>query len=534
MLTRGLWLLFACIAGLAAHARGDVQSTDERALKVAFPEADSIGKELIALTADERVAISKKLELQDAPRIFKYWVAKQHGSVIGYAVIDDARGKEQPITYLVSVDARLVIRSVEILAYRESRGGEVRQSEWRAQFKDKSCANPLRVGADIRNIAGATISCRSLTDGVRKQMACFATLIKPADASRPGAEGARAEESGGDRTRHDAHSIGSASERSKALASGARALVDRTQLVMGTTLTIRAYAPSDAAGSTAIDAAFAEVARLEEILSTWRDTSEVSRLNRDAGGPWQRASPELVELCALSVEHSARTGGAFDVSAGPLIELWKQAVHANAAPAEGDLLRALDRTGFTGILIDRPRGMVRLAKPGMALDFGGIGKGFALDRAARLLEERNIHSALLDFGGQLLALDAPPNEAAWIADVRDPAEPQHTLTRVRLVRASISSSADYERGMKLGDKLVSHIVDPHTGRPVEGMRGSSIVSARAVDADALSTATYVLGFDAAVRYAEEHGVAALIVAADGRSARTQGFRALELDGGTSR
>lgn len=530
MFSRVLWIVFAFIIGFAPLSHADVPMTDDAALKLAFPEAESFEKKLVALTADERATIAKKLDGQDAPRIFKYWIAKAHGSVIGHAVIDDARGKEQPITYLVAVDARLVIRSVEILAYRESRGGEIRQADWRAQFKAKSAASPLRIGTDIRNIAGATISCRSLTDGVRKQIACLSTLLKPDAAPPRELERTKAGEPSVDRT--ERASAPGASGPSTAL--GSRTLVARTQLLMGTTFTIRAYVSSEAADAPALDRAFAEVARLDAMLSTWREESEVSQLNRAAGGEWRSASPELIELCAVGIEHATQSGGAFDVSAGPLIELWKKVARENTPPSDDAIARARACTGSAGIQIDRARGSLRLAKPGMALDFGGIGKGFALDRAAQKLEESGVHAALLDFGGQLLALDAPPGETAWIADVRDPAEPQRVLARIRLVHASISSSGDYERGMKLRGELVSHIVDPRTGRPVEGMLGTSIVAARAVDADALSTAAYVLGFDAAVRDAEARGIAALVVAADGRSARTAAFRALELGGETSR
>jgi len=232
--SRALWIVFAFIAGFAALSRADVPMTDDAALKLAFPEADSFEKKLVTFTADERAAISKKLDGQDAPRIFKYWVAKEHGALIGYAVIDDARGKEQPITYLVSVDARLVIRSVEVLTYREARGGEIRQADWRAQFKDKNAASPLRVGADIRNIAGATISCRSLTDGVRKEIECFSVVLKTNSAPLPGTERTKAVEHGGERAER------APGTPNPSIPLGARALVSRTQVLMGTTLTIRA------------------------------------------------------------------------------------------------------------------------------------------------------------------------------------------------------------------------------------------------------------------------------------------------------
>jgi len=200
------------------------------------------------LTAAEREAIGARIAPREPPRIFRRFVGRKGDEVLGYAVIDDALGKSEPITYMVAVDPALRVRRVEILAYRESRGGEVRQDGWRSQFQGKDSSSPLRVGSDIRNVAGATISCRSVTDGVRCQLACLSVLVKPPP-------------------------------------------VRRARLAMGTMLAITVHGLPEAAADTAIDAAFAEVERLEAILSTWREASEVTRLNHAAGGEALPAGP---------------------------------------------------------------------------------------------------------------------------------------------------------------------------------------------------------------------------------------------------
>jgi thiamine biosynthesis lipoprotein len=537
MFARALWLCLLAVVATAPRSRADVYLTEEQALKLAFPGADRIDKRLLALTASERDAIAAKLAGQDPPRVFKLWIGRKGAAIVGYAVIDDVLGKSEPITYMLAVDEKLSVRSVEILAYRESRGGEVRQPDWRAQFAGKDATSALRVGKDIRNIAGATISCRALTDGVRRELACLSVLASGArcadtDAHDAGTTGAPA------RSRADG-SAPTAAERnmsvpigestaSHAAGSAQATLVTRSRLSMGTALTIRAYVADAEAGMSALEPAFAEAARLDAMFTTFRDESEVSRLNRAAGGDEQPASPELLELCAASIEKSRLTQGAFDVTVGPLIALWRNAADSNTAPSADEIRSARQRVGWHGIELDRAHGRMRLARAGMALDFGAIGKGYALDRAAAQLEARGIHAALLDFGGQLLALDAPPGETAWIAEVRDPAHAARALTRLRLVRASISSTADYERGMMLRGRRISHVVDPRTGMPVEGMLGASVVAPTATEADALSTALYVLGFEGAQRHAEVHHETALIVAEGARVARTPGFAALEL------
>jgi thiamine biosynthesis lipoprotein len=482
---------------LAALVATDVFLTEEQALHLAFPEADRIEKVLVALTQAEREKIAARIAPTEAPRTFRRWVGKKGDEVLGYAVIEDVLGKSEPITYMVAVDAALHVQRVEILAYREARGGEVRQESWRSQFQGKEPSSPLRVGTDIRNVAGATISCRSVTDGIRTQLACLAVLVPPKPAR-------------------------------------AASTLRRARPSMGTILSITVAGVPDAAAEAAVEAAFAEVDRLESILSDWRETSEVSRLNRAVGGEARAASPELLEVLQASLRWSERTGGAFDASVGPLTHLWRRAAEAELWPSAEEIEAARTRVGYRGIGIDAPRGLVRLSKAGAELDFGGIGKGYALDRAAAVLEKAGVHSALLDFGGQLLALDGPPGENAWTAGLRDPSRPAAVCATIGLVRASISTSADYERGISIDGKRASHILDPRTGKPVEGLLGASVVCPSATDADALSTALFVMGPEVGRRFSEEQELLAWLVASDGRSFETSSFRALRQEKGGAR
>ncbi len=214
------------------------------------------------------------------------------------------------------------------------------------------------------------------------------------------------------------------------------------------------------------------------------------------------------------------------MTVGPLVVLWRRAAESRTLPPESEIEAARSRIGFRCIEIDLAGGRARLAKSGASLDFGGIGKGYALDRAAAVLERAGAHQVLLDFGGQLLALDPPPGEKAWKAELRDPARPDATCGTIELVRASISSTADYERGLMVADRRISHVFNPRTGRPVVGLLGASVVCANATDADALSTAVFVMGEEAGGRFAKEQKVPVWFVSADGRSVETDSFRDL--------
>jgi thiamine biosynthesis lipoprotein len=490
-------ILAAALSASSARPGGvaEVYLTEAQALKIAFPAADTTEKRVALLDPEARAAIAKAAGAPDVPSLFRYFVGRKGVDVVGYAVIEDCLGKSEPITYMVATDASLTVRAVEILAYRESRGGEVRQEGWRAQFAGKTPASTVRVGTDIRNVAGATISCRSVTDGVRMQLACLARATRR--------------------------------ESPPASACGAGGPWRRMRMSMGTMLTITAHGKSEGEVTAAIDAALAEVDRLDRMLSTYIGESEVSKLNRAAGGDFLPASPELLDLLSRSREFCASTDHAFDVTVGPLVELWKRAARDGKAPAEREIAAARALCGPGEIETDPEHGRARLLHAGAALDFGAIGKGYALDRAASILQDRGVTRALLDFGGQFLALDPPPDAAAWRVDLRDPAKPDSTRTSVNLVHASISTTADYERGLSLSGRRISHVVDPRTGIPVEGILGVSVVCASATEADALSTALFVLGAKAGAELASRRGVAALFVAADGTATGNDAFRRIE-------
>jgi thiamine biosynthesis lipoprotein len=497
-------LALVCAAGprVGGAERVEVYLTEAEALRVAFPGADRVEKKLVAFAKEKREVIARKAGRQAAPGIFRYFVGTRAGETIGYAVIEDCLGKSEPITYLVAIDADRRIRCVEILAYREARGSEVRQSGWREQFVGKRAESPLRVGTDVRNIAGATISCRSVTDGIRLQLACLEAAVP-----RPSPDAAFAP---------------------SAAAPGPGASARRARLAMGTTLEITVHAETDARASEAIDAAFAEVERLEAILSTFRESSEVSRLNRSAGGEFLPASPELLDLLARSRELSRRTHGAFDSATGPLVALWRRAVDGGGWPTDAAIETARALAGIGAIETDPEHGRARLVRAGAALDFGGIGKGYALDRAAAVLESRGIARALLDFGGQVLALDPPPGKVAWRIELRDAKRPESIRGTLELVRASLATTADYERGREIAGRRISHVLDPRTGRPVEGLLGASVLAGTATEADALSTALFVLGPEPGARLAREIGVSVLLVPSDGQEIAAGVFESMRI------
>ncbi|MBI4371544.1 MAG: FAD:protein FMN transferase, partial [Elusimicrobia bacterium] len=244
-------------------------------------------------------------------------------------------------------------------------------------------------------------------------------------------------------------------------AGAAEPRADRARWLMGTLCEIQARGED---ADAAVTAAFGEIERWDRILSSYKKESELSALNRSAGrGPF-RASAELYAATDAALRLAQASGGAFDPTAAPLLR---------RGPS------ALPLVGWAKVRLDPAGRTIELPREGMALDFGGIGKGWALDQAAKALRRRGVSNAFLNFGGQILALGRPESGDAWPAILPGLAEP------LRLRDASVSTSGDSERP--------GHIVSPFDGKPVRRRLQATAVLPGATEADAWSTALYVLG-----------------------------------------
>lgn len=235
--------------------------------------------------------------------------------------------------------------------------------------------------------------------------------------------------------------------------------VTRARHLMGTVCEITAHGTGAEAG---VSEAFAEIDRWDMVLSLYKEESELSAMNRSAARAPFSCSPALWEALSLALSLARESGGAFDPTVLPVIR-----------KGAG----ALGLVGHGMVILDSTRRTVSFAKDGMALDFGALGKGLALDHAARVLKERGVFSALLNFGGQVYALGSPPGETAWAVEVPGLDSP------LLLKDASASTSGDSERP--------GHIVSPWTGKPLRRPGSVTVVAPTAAEADAWSTAIYV-------------------------------------------
>jgi len=312
--------------------------------------------------------------------------------------------------------------------------------------------------------------------------------------------------------------------------------VAMARFLMGTRLSIET---DDPAVPEAVEAAFREVERLESVLSNWKTDSEVSRLNDRASLEWFRCSPDLYRAVGDALHWAAETGGAFDPTVEPLVRALglrsegqaddpppptgSRTTGPGAAPAGDARREALGRLPIGWRHVER-RGLTRSVRydtPGVGLDFGGIGKGIALDAAARVLARHGVRDALLDFGGQVLAVGRPRGSEGWPVGIADPLDRDQAVAVVRGSDLSISTSGNGERAVPGPDGPIGHILDPEAHRPAP-FQGTVTVAARdATSADALSTALFVMGPENGPLWADARGVAALFLwrGADGTLGR---------------
>jgi thiamine biosynthesis lipoprotein len=256
---------------------------------------------------------------------------------------------------------------------------------------------------------------------------------------------------------------------------------------MGTLVSIKLYAAGPEQAKAAFHAAFARIGELDAALSDYQPGSELNRICHTATGAAVAASPDLFRVLAASQKLAEETDGAFDVTLGPVIRVWRQARRDQRLPDAAALREAAARCGYRKLHLDAARRTVMLDQPGMQLDLGGIAKGYAADAALAVLAGLGIRSALVAASGDLAFGDAPPGALGWKIRLDSP---KQVLV---LSNAAISTSGDEEQHLDAGGRRYSHIIDPATSMGLASPITVTIRARRGMDADALATAVSVLG-----------------------------------------
>lgn len=292
--------------------------------------------------------------------------------------------------------------------------------------------------------------------------------------------------------------------------------------IMGAPWKIKVFAPNHVSGDAAIEAALREVERLETVLSDYDPESELSRLSSLA--PMREpatVSDDLWTVLVAADSYRAKSDGAFDITVGPLTTLWRQARRSGKLPRDDKHAAARAAVGGDGIEFDHATRRVRLTKPGMRLDAGGIGMGYAADRAMKVLKEHRITSAMIDASGDILVSAAPPGVDGWRILIA-PLRPGDEGETIMLVNAAVTTSGDAFQAVEIDGVRYSHIVDPRTGLGVQGPSAVTVIAPDAAAADALATAANVLGPTQGTAFLQKYPeTSARFVWREGKDVRTR-------------
>jgi FAD:protein FMN transferase len=271
---------------------------------------------------------------------------------------------------------------------------------------------------------------------------------------------------------------------------------ETARLSMGCVYSIAAYSAHRDTLPPILAEALDEVERIDRLMSHYRPDSPLSQLNRDAARGPVRVDRELFDFIATSLAYSRSSEGAFDITVGPLMKLWGFFQDDGRVPTPPELRAVRRHIGYRHVILNAADRTIRFATPGVELDLGGIAKGYAVDRVVRLLRQRGVGAALVSAGGSTVyGFGAPPGQDAWQVGVQDPLDPARVAFTVALRDQALSVAGSSEKFFTRGRTRYGHIMNPRTGRPVQGVLTVAVIALTGVDGDALDDALFVRGIE---------------------------------------
>lgn len=270
--------------------------------------------------------------------------------------------------------------------------------------------------------------------------------------------------------------------------------VTRIVKLMGNRFEFTAVADNEQHGNNAINAAISEVARIEQLLTTFSENSQTAMINQAAGITPVRVDQEVINLIERAQRISDITDGAFDISYGSIDKrLWNFDQHMTSLPSRETALKSVALIDYRNVLINKAASKVMLKNKGMRIGFGGIGKGYAADRAKQIMQDFGIESGIVNAAGDLVTWGLQPGGKRWTVGIADPKQTHKAFSSLDISNMAIATSGNYEKFVLIDGKRYSHTIDPKTGLPVAGIKSVSIICPSAELADALATPVMVMG-----------------------------------------
>jgi thiamine biosynthesis lipoprotein len=273
--------------------------------------------------------------------------------------------------------------------------------------------------------------------------------------------------------------------------------------LFGAQCNIRFQFIHDARAKEIIDVLDLELTRLDSLLNYFSDKSLVNELNRESR---VKAPSDMIFLVTLGDSVSRLTGGLFDITVAPLLEIWGFYTGEPHLPGAGEIARVEDLVDYTKVKISEDSIII---EPGMKVDLGGIAQGFAVDRAADILRQNHVKSAIIDIGGEILTIGRSPQNRPWRVGIRNP-RGGGVIETIDLQDSAVSTSGDYEKFLTIGNQRYPHILNPHTGLPAREFASVTVCAEDAAFADAMSTAIAVMGPQRGIQFLDSLGIKGII------------------------
>jgi len=271
----------------------------------------------------------------------------------------------------------------------------------------------------------------------------------------------------------------------------------RAMRLMGNRFEVSVVCADSFLAEAHIDAAVAEISRIEKLLTTFSDDSQTNEINRNAGIKPVAVNREVFDLIARSIRISNVTQGSFDITYGSIDKsLWNFDVNMKELPSAQTARKAVKLINYKNVILDQDNCTVFLKEKGMRIGFGGIGKGYAADRAKLVLKERGVESGVINASGDLTAWGVQPGGGKWTVGIANPDLSHEVFSYLTITDMAIATSGNYEKFVMIDGKKYSHTINPRTGLPVTGIKSVTIITSHAEIADAMATPVMIMGINA--------------------------------------
>lgn len=294
---------------------------------------------------------------------------------------------------------------------------------------------------------------------------------------------------------------------------------------MGSRFDFSVIASTEEKGNEYIDIAISEIKRIESVISSWDEYSETSKINHNAGIKPVKVSKELFDLINRSIQISKITDGAFDISYASMDKIWKFDGSMTEMPSAEAINKSVEKVGYKNIILNNSDQTVFLKHKGMKIGFGAIGKGYAADKAKKLLQEQGVKAGLINASGDLNCWGKQPDGQSWKVGITNPLNKNKIYSWFDIDDQAVVTSGNYEKYIKFNEKRYSHIINPKTGYPANGIASVTVFAPKAELADALATSIFVMGTSVGIDLIDQlKGVECIIIDDNNRIHNSKGIQ----------